>query len=595
LDSKLLKYQEYSCFHNTQPGKWSSFMAEFLHVCRRYFINVGIFSFFMNMLMLTLPIYMMSIFQRVLTSRSIETLIMLSVAAMGALLLYMILDILRSRVLLGAGVTLDGLAGPRVLGGMVASMGKPGGNQYNTGLRDVAILRNFLTGHSITSLFDAPWVPVYLMIIFLFHPLLGLMATCGAVVLFLTAYLNERLTRKPLEDTTSASIRASRYIDSGLRNAEVVNAMGMAENLTGHWQTLNNRVIDAQVVTGLRGGIINSFSRFIRMAIQILMLAVGASLVINQHVSSGIMIAATLILSRALAPVESAITTWKGLVDARGSYKRLNELLKTNPEISYTVPLPSPRGRVDVEGVTFGMPGQDRLILKGVSFRLEAGESLGLIGPSAAGKSTLARVLTGIWRPVNGTVRLDGADVSTWRRSDLGQYIGYLPQDIELFTGTVGDNIARLGNANPEEIIEAAKLAHAHEMIMRLPKAYDSDVGEMGAALSAGQRQRVALARALFRRPRLIILDEPNANLDSEGEVALVACLKELADMGVTCITVTHRPSLLTNVTRLLVLNDGRVEMFGLRAEIMARLSRSVVAGSGSEGNLTTVVERKGA
>jgi len=568
---------------------------EFLRVCKRYFVHAGIFSFFMNLLMLTLPIYMMQIFERVITSRSIETLVLLTLAALMALFLYMILDILRSRLLLGAGVALDGMAGPKVLSSLINNIVKPGGDQYLSGLRDVAVLRNFLTGQGITSLFDSPWVPVYLFVIYLFHPLLGIMATLGAITLFLLAYLNEKLTRGPLTETNAESTRAGRYIDAGLRNAEIVNALGMAGNLTTRWQRLNSRVIDTQVIAGVRGGAINSASRFVRLAIQILMLAVGASLVINQHVSSGIMIAATLILSRALAPVESAIATWRGLVDARGAYARLNELLlkSTSSSTISSVALPRPSGKLELEGVTFGIPGQDRLIIKGVSFKLEPGESLGLIGPSASGKSTLARLMTGIWRPVNGTVRLDGADVSTWRRDDLGQYMGYLPQDIELFTGTVGDNIARLQTADSEEIIATAKRAHAHEMIMRLPKAYDTEVGEGGVALSAGQRQRIGLARALFGNPSLVILDEPNANLDSEGEIALVASLKDLAERGITCVTISHKPSLLSSVTKLLILNDGKVEIFGPRSEIMARVTRGISSTSSGDSPVTAVADRK--
>jgi PrtD family type I secretion system ABC transporter len=569
-------------------------VAEFLRVCRRYFVHVGIFSFFMNLLMLTMPIYMMQIFQRVITSRSIETLVLLTMAALLALLLFMVLDMFRSRLLLGAGVALDGLTGPRVLHSLVSSIVRPGGDKYISGLRDVAQLRNFVTGQGITSLFDAPWMPVYLFVIYLFHPLLGVMATLGAAALFLLAWLNEKLTRGPLQETSNASARAGRYIDAGLRNAEVVNALGMIANLTGRWQNLNARVIDAQAVAGVRGGVIQSASRFLRLAIQILMLGVGAGLVINQHVSAGIMVAATLILSRALAPVESAIVTWRGLVEARQAYHRLNGLLLETPvQDAQSVDLPRPSGRLELEGVTFAIPGQDRLIIKGVSFRLDAGESIGVIGPSAAGKSTLARLVSGIWRPANGAVRLDGADVSTWPRDDLGRYMGYLPQAIELFAGTVGDNIARLGKAESGEIIAAARRAHAHEMIMRLPKAYDTEVGEGGVALSAGQRQRIGLARALFGNPSLVILDEPNANLDTEGEVALLATLKELAEQSVTCLTITHKPSLLSGVTKLLVLNDGRVEMFGPRAEIMARVTRVVAPAASGETPVAAVADRK--
>lgn len=548
-------------------------MREFLLQCRKYFYYAAFLSLFVNMLMLTLPLYMMQVFDRVISSQSPETLIMLTIAALGAFMVHMLLDGLRSRILLGAGVALDSMAGPSVVTGLLATGGQPSANQFTAGLRDVAMLRGFLTGPGIMSLFDSPWVPIYLGIIFVFHPLLGLIATLGAMVLFLLGYANERFTREPLHLMSGASRQAGRYIDAGLRNAEVTNALGMVEELVGRWQAMNTQVIEHMVESDRRAAWIRGASRYFRLSLQILMLGIGAYLVIQDHVSSGIMMAGTLILSRALSPVESSIHSWKGFVEAREAYARLNELLAGTPKSLQRTELPAPKGKLEVERVNFAFPKQDRMVVQGVSFALEPGESLGLIGPSAAGKSTMARLLMGIWRPLSGAVRLDGADVSRWPRDQLGPHVGYVPQDVELFSGTVGENIARLRrDAKAEDIISAAQRANVHELIARLPHAYDTEVGEGGVNLSAGQRQRVALARALFGNPRFIVLDEPNANLDSEGEEALARTLRELKRAGVTTITISHRPSLLAHVDKLLVMKEGKLEMFGPRSEIASRL-----------------------
>lgn len=567
-------------------------MRKFLGRCRVYFVYAVIFSFFANILMLTLPIYMMQVFDRVISSRSVETLFMLTIMALVGLFAHMLLELFRSRLLSGAGLALDGMAGPAVVSGVLTVGARPGGNTAVSSLRDVSLIRTFLTGQSVFALFDAPWVPIYLAVIFMFHPTLGIIATLGAISLFCLAYINEKLTRNPLEEMQKETRRAGRYIDSGLRNAEVAGALGMIPSIIGRWQHLNDRVIDAQARADRMGGMLKGITRLIRLSLQILMLGVGAWLVIKVNLSPGVMMAGTLILSRALAPIESAIQTWRSFVEARGAYKRLNELLTpAKIEAEAATPLPAPTGRLEVERVSFGIPGQDRLIIKGVSFSLVPGEALGLIGPSAAGKSTLARLLTGVWRPSSGVVRLDGADASKWPREQLGPNIGYVPQDVELFLGTVGENIARLRQDAPsQEIVAAAQRAHAHDMIVRLPKAYDTEVGEAGSELSAGQRQRLALARALFGGPRFIVLDEPNSNLDAEGEEALAQTLRDLKREGATVITISHRPSLLAHVDRLLVLRDGQVEMMGPRAEIVARLHGR---GPGADAAPVSIAGRK--
>ncbi|MFT5133137.1 MAG: PrtD family type I secretion system ABC transporter [Gammaproteobacteria bacterium] len=557
-------------------------MEEFLKRCRVYFAYAFFFSLFINLLMLTLPIFMLQVFDRVISSRSQETLVVLTVAAVFGLSLHAVLSLIRERLLAGAGIALDGMAGLPVLRGVLKMEVKPGVNEYTPGLRDIATIRSFLSGNGITSLFDAPWMPIFLGVIFMFHPLLGIIATTGGLLLFAMAYLNEKMTRGPIEETGSAMRRASYYIDAGTRNAEVVNALGMIGNLSGRWNKLNNTVIDAKITSDIRGKSMQGLTKYFRMILQILMLATGAWLVIQQQVSSGVMIAGTLILSRALAPIDSAITTWKGFIDARVSYKRLKELLQQSPVEEAGMELPAPTGKLEVDRIIYSIPKQDRAIIKGISFSLEAGESLGLIGPSAAGKSTLARLLIGIWRPISGTVRLDDADISTWPREHLGKYIGYLPQDVELFAGTVAENISRLAiNADSEEIIDAARRANAHELILRLPKAYDTEIGVSGTVLSAGQRQRIALARAIYGKPSFVVLDEPNANLDTEGENALSQTLQQLSRDGVTVVTISHRPSLLNHVDKLLVLKDGQIEAFGPRAEVMQKFTPQVQNAGG--------------
>jgi PrtD family type I secretion system ABC transporter len=542
---------------------------------REYLIYAGVFSFFINILMLTLPIYMMQTFDRVFSSRSNETLVMLTLAAVFALTISWALDLLRARLTSSAGVIMEEKLGHKALSGVIRHAARLEGKDHAQGLRDIAVLRNFLTGQSIFSLFDSPWLPFYLIIIFMFHPLLGAVATASALILFIMAVLNEKLTRPPLHEASQAARRSSRFIDASLRNAEVVSAMGMQTGVERRWSQLNAEVIALQGTASNRAALMMSTTKLFRMLIQIAMMAAGAWLVIDQHSTPGIMMAATLILSRALAPVESAIGTWKQFVEARESFDNLDKLLKTTT-VEHGMELPSPKGHIKVDRLTFAAPGTNRLTLKGVSFDLAAGEVLGIIGPSAAGKSTLLRLLVGVWKPASGVVRLDGADVSTWAREHIGQFIGYLPQDVELFAGTVGENICRMGDADArgEEIVAAAQLAGVHEMILHLPKGYDTEIGEGGTVLSGGQRQRIALARAVFGNPCLVILDEPNANLDNEGEEALARTILNLKSLGTTLVIVTHKPSALGQADKMLVMRDGAVEMFGPRAEVIAKVTR---------------------
>jgi len=542
------------------------------------FLVAALFSLAINTLLLAPSLYMLQVFDRVLASRSEETLAVLTLAAVIALFVMMLLDVLRARLLAAAGATLDRRLGPRVLEGLMAQAARLSGASHLHGLRDVATLRAFFSGQGLMAFFDAPWLPLFLLLICLFHPILGATAFGGAVVMVLLAFLNERLTRAPLERAQTQARQAARFIEVGTRNADVVEALGMAPALSRRWSTLNEAALGEHRRANAIGAGFSGFTKFARQLIQLVMLAIGAHLVLSSHVTAGIMIAGTILLGRALAPVETLVGSWKGLVEARAAWRRLRTLLDGQVQGEAGTELPAPQGAVKVEQLVFRLPKTERPILRGVSFGLEAGEALGIIGPSASGKSTLARLIVGVWKPAAGTVRLDGADVSAWPRERLGPYLGYLPQDVELFTGTVAQNIARLGEPDAAAVIRAAQRAHVHDLILRLPQGYDTEMGEAGAALSPGQRQRIALARALYSNlsgsPRLVVLDEPNASLDHEGDEALLRALAELKAQRATVVIVAHRPSMLRGVDKLLVMNEGTVQLFGPRAEVLARLTR---------------------
>lgn len=532
-------------------------------------ILAALVSLVLNLTMLVPPMYMLLVFDRVFSSRSIETLVMLTLLAVVGLLLMFLMDAARSAVLAAAGRLLDGRLGGIAMRVTIEDAARFGGaTQAGLG-RDVGLLRNFVTGNGIFAVFDAPWMPIYLFVIFLFHPLLGVLASAAALALFGLVVLNERLSRAPADEAMAASRRATRFVDAASRNADAVSGMGMTAAVVERWRALHAPVVQAQARLAAVGGPLGAFVRSFRFAMQVAMLALGAWLVVEQHVTPGVMIASTILLARALQPVELLITGWKALVDARGAGQRLAAAPVESGERAVALPVPS--GRLDVEKVVFGAQPQRPPILKGISFSLQPGETLGLIGPSASGKTTLARLILGIWRPQSGAVRLDGAEVSQWNRDQLGRHVGYLPQDVELFAGTVAENIARLGPVDSEAVVRAAQLAGAHEMILRLPAGYETPIGDAGSALSGGQRQRIGLARALYGEPQLVVLDEPNANLDSEGETALGATLAALKAAGRTVVLIGHKPSMMAGVDKLAVLVDGALDGFDRPQALMAR------------------------
>lgn len=541
------------------------------------FYPVFAFSFVFNLLMLVSSLYMMQVFDRVLTSGRKETLLVLTVIAIAAIFVLGQMDTYRNRILTRIGIWLDKTLSLRVLS---ASLGLSLG-QANVGaqpLRDLTQIRSFLSSPAIFPLVDGIWVPVFMAAIFMLHWWLGLLAVGGAVVLFALAIANEVMTRNALKSANEAQVAAFSAAEKTVRNAEVVEAMGLLPNLLARWAAINNQVLEFQTEAGDRAAMLGGLTKFIRMGLQIAILGVGAYLVLQGRMTSGGMIAASILLGRGLAPVEQSISSWKAFVGARAAFQRLEKVLAAQPELPDRMALSKPRGVLTVEGLSFMPQGGSKPILRNVSFDLQPGEAMAIIGPSAAGKSTLCRMIVGVYRPTAGSVRLDGAEVSLWDRSEFGSHIGYLPQSVDLFDGTVAENIARMGEADSMAVIEAAKLAGVHEMILRLPMGYDTPLTDGGSILSGGQKQRIGLARALFGNPCLLVLDEPNSNLDQDGEVALMQTIDKLRAEGTAVIMVAHRSSVISHVDKLLVLANGMVQMAGPCDEVVEQLSARRVA-----------------
>jgi PrtD family type I secretion system ABC transporter len=544
---------------------------DFFRQFRSHFLYAGLFSFVINLILLVPPLYMIQVFDRVLVSRSTETLLMLTLAAVGTLVMLFLLDALRSALLLSAGGLIDRLLGERVISALISNASKVNRAESVHGLRDVSLMRNFLGGASIIALFDLPWGIFFVLFTFFFHPLLGMIALLSVAALFALAWSNEKLNRADLEKVQIDGRRAGQFIDQGLRNADVVNALGMRRGFVQRWERMNAPVLEGQEETGQRMGRINSLSKALRQLVQIIMMGAGAWLVVADNMTAGVMLASTIILGRALAPFESLLANWNNLVGARAAYARLKPHLEQKilpPEVR----LPAPEGRIAVERVSLAGATPDRPIIRGVAFELAPGESLAIIGPSASGKSSLARLIIGVWTPTTGAVRLDGAEIAKLDRDHIGPYLGYLPQDVELFPGTVAENIARLGELDSEAVVQAAQYAQAHELILRLPQGYETQIGGGSNSLSGGQMQRIGLARALYGQPRLVVLDEPNANLDAEGEASLQQVVRRLRQDKVTLVLVTHRPALLDQIDKVLVMREGSQDAFGPREEILAKV-----------------------
>ena len=540
---------------------------------------VAFFSAFINLLMLTAPLYMLQVFDRVLTSQSVDTLIVLSLMALVALVTFAALEAIRSFALARIGEWFEGQLGETLFSLNIRHSLIGASNTSAQSLRDLGNLRSVLGGSSLVPVFDAPWVPLFLGVIFLLHPALGLLATGAACCLLVLAILNEFITRKPLREAANAQLQAQADAEAAVRNADVVEAMGMLKTVTRRWAKHQKIAESKQAVAATRNDTIGAFSKLLRMLVQTGMLGLGAWLVIQQQLSPGGMVAGTILLGRALAPIDQAISSWKSLISARHAFRRIEALLADdNADSQESMTVPRAEGKVTCEGVSYRHDTNGEAALKNICFELPAAHVLGIVGPSAAGKTTLGRLLVGNIAPSVGAVRLDGHDVSTWASHDRGQYIGYLPQDIELFSGTVRENIARLGNGSADEVIAAAELADVHDMILRLPQGYETQIGEHGSVLSAGQRQRIGLARALYGAPALVVLDEPNSNLDHAGLNSLIHLFKVLKSRGTTVIVIAHQPQVIRHVDALVVINEGQLQMSGPTEQVLQRISGPVAA-----------------
>ncbi|NLS05291.1 type I secretion system permease/ATPase [Rhizobium sp. P32RR-XVIII] len=538
---------------------------------RSSLLVLAIFSLAINLLMLTSPIYMLQVYDRVLVSGRVETLVMLTVLAAAALFVLGVLDSLRSAVMVRMSCWLNDRLGPVLISSGVRArlVGDSAGAQP---LRDLAQVQSFLSSQGLTALFDAPWTPVCLALIWLLHPALGIFATGAALLLALLGLLNELMTRQGSHTASTTQIAAFQQADSMIRNAEVVRAMGMLPGLLERWRKSNDSSLEATRSSAERGAAILGITKFLRFFVQSATLGLGAYLVLQGEVSGGTMIASSILLGRALAPVELAMGSWRSFLAARIAYDRLKSRLQAIPAEPQRTRLPEPLGNISLKNVSYSAPGAKGQVLDNVSFRVTPGEALAVIGPSASGKSTLCRLIAGIAAPSGGEIRLDGSELHHWNPEQLGRHVGYLPQDVELFSGSIRDNISRMARAGDDEVVQAAMLAHAHEMIQRLPQGYETPIGDAGARLSGGQRQRIGLARAVFGNPKIIILDEPNANLDQSGETALAAAVRALKERGAALMIVGHRPSTLAQADKILFLRDGRVEVFGTREDVLGKL-----------------------
>ena len=555
-------------------------IAAALGQCRSAFIGVALMSGLVNVLYLTGSFFMLEVYDRVIPSRSVPTLIGLSALALVLYAFQGVLETIRARILARIGAALDESLSGRVFDLVVRAPLK--GTSQGDGLlplRDLDQIRAFLAGTGPSAFFDLPWMPVYLAICFLFHPLIGVAALLGLAVLGALTFLTDTASKGPTQAATGHGMRRNGLAEAGRRNAEVLTAMGMQQRLAARWALANHDYRAAHQTVSDVGGGYGAGSKVFRMALQSGVLALGAWLVIHNEATAGVIIASSILVSRALAPAEMTIANWKGFVAARQSWHRLSGLLARMPPEAQPHALPAPRDSITVEGASIAPPGTPRLVVQDVSFGLKAGQGLGIIGPSASGKSSLVRALVGVWSPVRGKVRFDGAALDQWSSTDLGAHIGFLPQEVELFAGTVAENIARFEPGAPSDaVIAAARAAGVHELILRLPEGYDTRIGEGGSGLSAGQRQRIGLARALYRDPFLVVLDEPNANLDSEGENALTEAIAGVRRRGGVCVVVAHRPSALAALDLILMMADGRAQAFGPKDEILKRVLRPAPA-----------------
>lgn len=553
---------------------------------RRPLLFAAAFSFVSNTLYMALPLYTFQIYGRVMTSGSVATLLVLTFGVLVAFVMSSVVDDYRARVLINYGMVLDQKVSKEVFNLLFESAVRGDAGARAQVLRDLDTFRQMLTGVTFSVVFDLPWMPVFMLVLFLIDPLVGVVAIAGAILLFIVAVMQDRATSQPMKEANDAALRSYAFTDAGLRNSEVVRAMGMTKALAERWSVFRGVAMKTNAGASELSSVLSNLSRFLRMAIQVLIIAVGAYLVVKGKIHSGLLFANMILASRALQPIDRLVGSWDPLLKGTQAFERLMATFKDYQQPTAATQLPTPTGRLTIENLSYSPPNSGRYVLRNISIQLSPGEMLGVIGPSGAGKSTLARLMVGIWPPTEGAVRLDGADVYRWERSEFGRHVGYLPQDTELFAGTLRDNIARFrSDIEDEAVVQAATLAGVHDLILRLPQGYETRLDEAGHILSAGQRQRIGLARALLGAPRFIVLDEPNASLDADGEEALLQALEGLKAGGTTIVIVSHKASIFRSADKMMLLREGRVELFGPRDEVMARVAprplppRNVEAG----------------
>ncbi|MEO0145049.1 MAG: type I secretion system permease/ATPase [candidate division WOR-3 bacterium] len=549
-------------------------LIDILFSYKKIFYWLLLFSGIINFILIIPALYMFQIYDSVLTSRSFETLLVLTFIAVFFYLVMGFLEWSRSQILVRLSNDFDDKLSRRVFESSFSAVINSGSTASAQYFNDLTTLRQFLTGPSVFAFFDAPWAFIYLVVIFIIHPILGIFSFLAQIVIFLTALWSEYLTKKPIQEANKAYHSANVFLQTSFRNAEVIEAMGMHENIKKKWKEKYNKAIFLQIQASEKAGRIQGINKFLRISFQSIILGLGAYLAINNVITPGMMIMASILMGRALSPIDIAVATWKQFVSVRQSYKKLEELLLSYPQPEKKLPLPIPSGKLKVENVTIVPPGLNKDILRGVNFEANPGEIIAIIGPTASGKSSLAKTITGVWKPATGSVKLDGAELMFYNKEQLGRYIGYLPQDIEILSGTVAENIARFGEINMELVIKAAMIAGIHEMILTFPQGYETDVGEGGSFLSGGQRQRIALARAIYGDPVLIVLDEPNSNLDEQGEIALIKALMIMKKMNKTVFIISHKVNILSVVDKIMVLDKGSIQFFGPREEILEILNK---------------------
>ncbi|WP_084267733.1 type I secretion system permease/ATPase [Azohydromonas lata] len=557
-------------------------IAQVLRGLRASMLATGSFSFVLSALLLVPSVYMMQVYDRVLGSRNEMTLAMLTLLAAGLYAVYAALEYLRSAVLQQVSHAIDNKLSSRVFEAAFSDAARSRGGNPSLAMNDLTTVRQFVAGTGLILLFDGPFALVFMAAGFMIDLWLGMFLVGSCIVLLLLLWWSEKRTHAPLQEANKLNARASGYMNNSFRNAEVIQAMGMLPAVQRRWQKMGDQALDLQAETSAAAARITAVTKFVRIFSQSLALGLGALLVLEGRMTGGMMIAASILLGRALSPLEMLIGAWRQIVAARDAQQRLEQLLAVSPPPAQRMTLPAPAGKLTVENVSVAAPGSQLALLRQVSFSAEPGELLAIIGPSGAGKSTVARVLVGVWTPQAGKVRLDGADLATWPREQLAPHIGFLPQDVELFEGTVAENIARLAEPDSQEVVAAAQAAGIHDMVLRLPQGYDTPVGPGGAALSGGQRQRVGLARALYGKPQLLILDEPNANLDDVGENALAAALAGCKARGATVVVVSHRTTLLRLTDKILLMRDGQVAAFGPRDKVLQALNAQQPQGGGA-------------